>query len=90
MSEPRSQGLAADRGAEQLLPGEPADSSYPDDVQHWVAVYEELTGFVRQAELDLSRRLDSYLRRLEHWRRRHDELAGPLGNGDHRNGRWPR
>lgn len=96
MTGPRYQGLTAggDRedssGAGHLLPGEPADSGYPDDVQHWVAVYEELTGFVLQAELDLPQRLERCRTRLEHWRRRHEELSGPPGDAAHPNGRGPR
>jgi ADP-ribose pyrophosphatase YjhB (NUDIX family) len=80
-------GLSGSSGTERLLPGEPVDSDQFDEVQHWVIVYEELTAFVRQAERDLSQMLNRYARRLEHWRRRHDELAGPLRAGEHRNRR---
>ena len=31
---------------DSLLPGETPDSVDPDDVQHWIAVYEELLGTV--------------------------------------------
>lgn len=30
-----------------LIPGEPVDSSYPDDAEHWVTVYSELTEYKR-------------------------------------------
>ncbi|HXM55054.1 MAG TPA: hypothetical protein VOB72_06660 [Candidatus Dormibacteraeota bacterium] len=62
--------------ADRLLPGEPFDSDFLDDVEHWLSVYEELTNFVREAELDLVRWVQRYEQRLVHWQRRHDELAG--------------
>jgi hypothetical protein len=30
---------------ERLLPGEAADTPYPDDAQHWIKVYSELVAF---------------------------------------------
>ena len=63
-----------------LLPGEVADSELRDDAEHWIAVYGELTRFLVEAEsgvidATLTDTLGRYRRRLDHWRRRRDELA---------------
>jgi hypothetical protein len=58
-----------------LLPGEVADSNDPEDVEHWVAVYRELTAFLVDSDTDDGTRL-RFRVRLDHWRRRLDELRG--------------
>lgn len=59
-----------------LLPGEVADSRDPDDVEHWVAVYEQLAGFLNEFDApdEMRRR---YCRRLRFWRRRRAGLDAP-------------
>lgn len=62
-----------------LLPGETADSDVADDAEHWIAVYEELTGFL--SEIDPPEEaIEHYRRRLEHWRCRRDQLRGRGGD----------
>lgn len=72
--------MADDAVCGSLLPGEVADSDLRDDAEHWMAVYGELTRFLVEAEggvIDpsLAEKLRRYQRRLDHWRRRRDELA---------------
>jgi hypothetical protein len=59
-----------------LLPGEMDDSGDRDDVEHWVAVYEQLIGFLNEFDApdEMQRR---YQRRLRFWRRRYAGLADP-------------
>ena len=66
-----------------LLPGEVTDSHHRDEVEHWVAVYEELTRFLYQSSAP-DHLLERYLRRLRFWRGRLD------GNGmpPPANGQW--
>lgn len=77
---------AHDRGGEKDLPwldGEDPETPYPEDMEHWVAVYQELVAFCdsvlatppgspddgAQAHL-IRRRRDAALRRLNYWRAR--------------------
>jgi hypothetical protein len=62
--------------ADRLLAGEVEDTKSLQDAEHWLAVYEELTGFLLQVELDVSETLARFRVRLEHWRRRREELGG--------------
>lgn len=69
---------AAREGASEpdaLLPGEVRESELPDDAEHWAAVYEELTRFLLESDLD-AHMVERYRLRLDYWRRRRDELAG--------------
>jgi hypothetical protein len=75
-----------ERGCEEDLPfldGEDPATPYPEDVEHWVSVYQQLVSFcewllatpprspeeAEQANLVRSR-LDRALRRLSYWRSR--------------------
>ena len=72
------------RGARApLLPGELADSHDRDEVEHWVAVYEQLAGFLN--EFDAPHEMqDRYRQRLRFWRDRCAEVAQPSSE----NGQW--
>lgn len=74
-----------DPGPDEDLPwldGEDPGTPYPEDVAHWVAVYEELVGFCDSvlatppgppddsAAHLIRRRRDAALRRLNYWRSR--------------------
>lgn len=61
-----------------LLSGEMADSNDRDDAEHWVVVYEELTALLRASDPP-DEMLERYCQRLNFWRWRRDELAGPAG-----------
>jgi hypothetical protein len=64
-----------------LLPGEVADTNVPEEVEHWAAVYEELTDFLLRVEPP-QEMVERYRRRLEHWRCRRAQLDGaPEANG---------
>lgn len=76
-------GLDRQRRPEPLLPGEMADSRLRDDAEHWIAVYEELIGFLRGSEA-ADGQLARYHRRLTFWRHRRDQL----GNGNGPDGPW--
>lgn len=56
-----------------LLPGEIPDTGYPEDAEHWLAVYSELLRFA--TEIKLTPYVDLYRRRLEFWRARREELG---------------
>jgi hypothetical protein len=62
-------------GDDRLLAGEMLRSDSLQDAEHWAAVYEELTGFLLQVDLDVTETLRRFRCRLEYWRRRRDELA---------------
>lgn len=62
--------------ADRLLAGEAQDTESLQDAEHWLAVYEELTAFLLQVELDVSETLARFHVRREHWRRRRQELGG--------------
>jgi hypothetical protein len=64
--------------ASDLLPGEVRESSEPDDAAHWVAVYEELVGFLRRTSPRLSV-IERYQRRLAYWRRQRGDLPRAAG-----------
>lgn len=82
-------GTVARPGSEALplLPGEELASDHLDDVEHWVAVYEELIGFLLASRPDPTDTLERYRRRLAHWRRlehrgeRLDVPGGQPGDG---------
>lgn len=59
-----------------LLPGEMADSQDRDDVEHWVAVYEQLAGFLRESDAP-DEMQERYRHRLRFWRVRRAGLAEP-------------
>jgi hypothetical protein len=66
-----------------LLPGEIADSEDPDDVEHWVVVYEQLAGFLN--EFDGSDEMqERYRQRLRFWRGRHAEVTQPASENGRR------
>ena len=66
-----------------LLPGELADSHDPDELEHWVAVYQQLAGFLN--EFDAPRELqERYRQRLRFWRGRCAEVAQPSSES----GQW--
>jgi hypothetical protein len=66
-----------------LLPGETADSQDRDDVEHWVAVYEQLTCFLTNFNAP-DAMLQRYRQRLQFWGARRAALARPAS----RNGHW--
>ena len=57
-----------------LLPGEPHEARYPEDVAHWIAVYAELTQFLNSSGLPLPQTMERYLERLEFWQKRLRDL----------------
>jgi hypothetical protein len=63
------------RATDRLLAGEVEDTDSLQDAEHWAAVYEELTGFLLEVEIDVSDTLARFQARLEHWRRRREELG---------------
>jgi hypothetical protein len=65
------------RATERLLAGEVEDTDSLQDAEHWAAVYEELTGFLLQVEIDVSETLARFQVRLDHWHRRREELGRP-------------
>jgi hypothetical protein len=68
--------------APALLPGEMADSQDRDDVEHWVAVYEQLIGFL--SEFDAPDEMqDRYRQRLRFWRGRGARLARSASENGH-------
>ena len=70
-----SEGYELDRpGREAVLPGEMPDSDVRDDAEHWVAVYEELIGFLVGSQA-ADGALPRYRHRLSFWRSRRDQLA---------------
>jgi hypothetical protein len=60
-------------GKEPLLPGELSDSEHRDDAEHWVAVYQELIGFLVGYETPTST-VERFRWRLTFWRRRSEQL----------------
>jgi Transcriptional regulatory protein, C terminal len=73
-----------------LIPGEPRDSTFPEDARQWIAVYTELVSFTRRlleregaagetGAADASRlqaRLRRLISRLGFWRLRLSDLVG--------------
>jgi hypothetical protein len=70
-------------GPAPLLPGEDVDPAHLEDADHWVAVYEELIGFLHQSRPDLPATVERYRRRLAYWRALRDQLEhlGLRGGG---------
>lgn len=62
--------------AGRLLPGELPLSEVLEDAEHWVAVYEELTGFLLTTDHAGADAIAHFRSRLEYWLRRKDELTG--------------
>lgn len=56
-------------------PGEARQSNIMEDPEHWVAVYEELIGFLLGVQEPDCDKVSSFHRRLEYWRHRRDELV---------------
>lgn len=69
--------------SEPLLPGELADSHDRDEIEHWVVVYEQVTGFLDEFDAPAEMQ-ERYRQRLRFWRGRYAELARPVSE----NGRW--
>jgi hypothetical protein len=65
-----------------LLPGEVADSRDRDDIEHWVAVYEQLAGFLNEFNA-AGEMQERYRRRLRFWRGRRAEVAQPASEYGH-------
>lgn len=61
--------------ADLLLPGEAMRSDVLEDAEHWAAVYEELTAFLRSTRCRMPETMGRFQSRLEYWRHRRDELA---------------
>ncbi|MBV8528893.1 MAG: hypothetical protein JOZ75_11295 [Candidatus Dormibacteraeota bacterium] len=84
MGADRADGDSRERAGETspLLPGEWCETTFRDDAEHWVSVYEELVddaaGLAASAE-GVSTPLDAvvsrYRCRLKFWRRRLAELT---------------
>ena len=66
-----------------LLPGEVADSRDRDDVEHWLAVYEQLAGFLNQSGAPDEMQV-RYRQRLRFWRGRCAEVAQPASDDGQR------
>ena len=62
----------------QLLPGEHLESTDPEDVAHWVAVYSELVDVVRghPDQAAFNETIERYQGRLSFWRARLRRLQG--------------
>jgi hypothetical protein len=71
-----------------LLLGEPADSQFPDDIEHWLRVYRELVDAIGEIleqmpteageppyGLQLRTRYEELVRGLEHWTDRAPQLS---------------
>lgn len=74
----------AEDAPQPLLPGEQAQPELADDADHWCAVYEELTSFIRQAASCQPARetLRRYQLRLNYWRRvRYEANHTPTSDG---------
>jgi hypothetical protein len=65
-----------------LLPGELADSRDRDDIEHWVAVYEQLAGFLNEFDAPDEMR-ERYRQRLRFWRGRCADSAQPASENGH-------
>ena len=80
----RTDGEGPPPGTEEsaLLPGESDDTSFRDDAQHWVSVYEAMVSHARDLasagdglESALTESLTRYRQRLEFWQQRLRELT---------------
>jgi hypothetical protein len=66
---PPGDGKEPSAGADPLLPGENRRGVTLDDAEHWIAVYEELTGFLTAINGGAHvGALGRYRRRLDYWR----------------------
>ena len=65
-----------------LLPGEMVDSRDRDDVEHWLAVYEQLAGILNEFDAP-DEMQERYRRRLRFWRGRSAEMAQPASENGH-------
>ena len=61
-------------GPDRLLPGEPPDSRWREDADHWVVVYSELVRFLCSSAASRTHVLNRYSRRLAFWRARAEAL----------------